>query len=73
MKKMAGLSAAGYIRLMRLRRAAQLLKRRAGNVTEVAYAVGFRDVAHFSKIFKQTFGTLPSEVSSDTDPGIKTA
>ncbi len=67
MKNIAGLSAAGFIRLMRLRRAAQLLKRRTGNVTEVAYAVGFRDAAHFSKIFKQTFGMLPSEVAADGD------
>ncbi len=72
MKKIAGLSAAGYIRLMRLRRAGQLLKLRAGNVSEVAGAVGFRDVAHFSKTFKQTFGMLPSEVAADTDADLET-
>ena len=54
------LSAAGYIRMMRLKRAAQLLEKQAGTVSEVAYQVGFRDVSHFSKLFKQTFGILPS-------------
>ncbi|MDX1429788.1 MAG: response regulator, partial [Rhodothermales bacterium] len=62
MKSLTGLSAAGYIRLMRLKRAMQLLERRAGSVSEVAFSVGFRDAAHFSKLFKQTFGMLPSEV-----------
>ncbi|NNE45542.1 MAG: response regulator [Rhodothermales bacterium] len=55
------LTAAGYIRLMRLKRAAQLFSRQAGNVSEVAYAVGYGDAAYFSRLFKQTFGVLPSE------------
>lgn len=67
MRKLTRLSAAGYIRLMRLKRAEQLLVKRAGNVSEVAYAVGFRDAAHFSKLFRQTFGVLPSEVTAEDD------
>ncbi|NNE33985.1 MAG: helix-turn-helix domain-containing protein [Rhodothermales bacterium] len=55
------LSAAGYIRMMRLKRAAQLFSGKAGNVSEVAYAVGYQDAGHFSRLFKQTFGVLPSE------------
>jgi signal transduction histidine kinase/AraC-like DNA-binding protein len=55
------LTAAGYIRLMRLKRAEQLFSRQAGNVSEVAYAVGYEDAAYFSRLFKQTFGVLPSE------------
>jgi signal transduction histidine kinase/DNA-binding NarL/FixJ family response regulator len=55
------LSAAGFIRMLRLGRAAQLLAGGATNVSETAYAVGFRDVDHFTRIFRQTYGVLPSE------------
>ncbi|MDX1740145.1 MAG: response regulator, partial [Rhodothermales bacterium] len=58
------LTAAGYIRMMRLKRAAQLLEQQAGNVSEVAYEVGFRDAAYFSRLFKQTFVCLPSEYAA---------
>ncbi len=58
---LTGLSAAGYIRTMRLQRAAQLLEQGAGNVSEVAYAVGFQKVSHFSKLFQQVFGVSPSK------------
>jgi signal transduction histidine kinase/DNA-binding response OmpR family regulator len=61
-KELMRLSAAGYIRMMRLKRADQLLRQRAGNVSEIAYMVGYRDAPYFSKLFKQTFGRAPSEV-----------
>jgi AraC-like DNA-binding protein len=46
--------------MMRLARAAQLLEQDAGQISEVAYRVGYRDVDHFSKIFKQVHGVVPS-------------
>ncbi|RME62419.1 MAG: AraC family transcriptional regulator, partial [Caldilineae bacterium] len=48
------------LRTMRLERAAALLEARAGNVSEVAYAVGFKSVAHFSNTFLNHFGCRPS-------------
>ena len=59
------LSASGYIRSMRLKKAAQLLAQEWGNVSEVAHAVGFRSVPHFSKLFKQVYGVLPSQYQGD--------
>ena len=53
-----------FLRTLRLKRAAQLLKKSAGNVTEIAYAVGFTNPSHFSKIFRQQFGQTPSEFIS---------
>ncbi len=49
------------IRTMRLQRAAELLEREAGSISEIAYQVGFRVPAHFSRSFKQQFGCSPSE------------
>ena len=44
----------------RLERAAELLSAGEGNVGEVAYAVGFRSVAHFTNRFRERFKTTPS-------------
>ncbi|MCP5048268.1 MAG: response regulator [bacterium] len=43
----------------RLERAAQLLKKDFGNITEVAFAVGFQSPAYFSKCFKDKFHQSP--------------
>ena len=50
-----------FIRIMRLKRAAQLLKKSQLNVSEVAYQVGFNDPKYFSKQFKAEFKVLPSK------------
>jgi CheY-like chemotaxis protein len=50
-----------FIRTLRLKRAAQLLKKSAGTVAEIAYNVGFIDPSYFTKIFRQHFGKTPSE------------
>jgi AraC-like DNA-binding protein len=46
----------------RLERAAQMLRAGEGNVGEVAYAVGFRSVAHFSRRFREHHGVTPSSL-----------
>ncbi len=47
------------LRRFRLERAAQLLDAKAGNVGEIAYAVGFKSVSHFCKTFRDRFGATP--------------
>jgi AraC-like DNA-binding protein len=44
----------------RLERAAELLAAGEGNVGEVAYAVGFRSVSHFTNRFRDSFRVTPS-------------
>jgi len=53
-----------FIRSLRLKRAAQLLHKETGTVSEIAYAVGFNSPSHFSKIFRQHFGQSPSNFAN---------
>lgn len=53
-----------YIRVIRLRKAAELLKEGEKNVSEVAYAVGFDNPYYFSKCFKEQFAMPPSQYRS---------
>ncbi len=50
-----------FIRNIRLKRAAQLLLQNRQNISEIAYAVGFKDLSHFRKCFRQEFGMSASE------------
>lgn len=50
-----------FVRSIRLKRAAQLLLEKNMTITEVAYAVGFKDLSHFRKCFHREFGMSASE------------
>jgi signal transduction histidine kinase/CheY-like chemotaxis protein len=54
-------SAGKLIRSTKLDYASQLLKSKAGNITEVAYKIGFSDTPSFTHSFKEKFGCTPSE------------
>ena len=49
------------IRTIRLKRAVQLLEKSKLSIASVAYEVGFNNPTYFSKVFKEEYGTLPSE------------
>lgn len=60
-KGVLDLSPNEYLRLERLKRAAQLLKEGNGRVNEICYMVGFNSPSYFSKCFQKQFGVLPKE------------
>ena len=49
------------IKTYRMEKASALLKENSGNISEVAYAVGFNSLSYFSQTFKEHFGITPSE------------
>ena len=50
-----------YIRLERLKKAAQMLKDGEGRVNEICYMVGFSTPSYFAKCFREQFGVLPKD------------
>jgi ligand-binding sensor domain-containing protein/signal transduction histidine kinase/DNA-binding response OmpR family regulator len=60
-KALTNQTAVEFIRSIKLKRASQLLSIGELNVNEVAYSVGFSDVNHFRKCFKEQFGYTPKE------------
>ncbi|MET3127777.1 signal transduction histidine kinase/ligand-binding sensor domain-containing protein/DNA-binding response OmpR family regulator [Arcicella rosea] len=60
-KALTGQTAVEFVRNIRLKRAAQLLKQQQLNVSEVTYEVGFTDLQYFRTCFKKEFGVSPSE------------
>ncbi len=59
----SGQSPGNLIRTIRLKRAAELLRNKTINISEIAYAVGFESPANFAKNFRRQFGTSPSRYS----------
>jgi AraC-like DNA-binding protein len=60
--KLTGLSPNDLIRDLRLDKALYLLKRKSGNVSEIAFQVGFSNPSYFAKCFARKYGSLPSEI-----------
>ena len=50
-----------FIRIIRLKRAASLIKQNFGNIAQITYEVGFNNPSYFAKCFKDLYGVLPSE------------
>jgi transcriptional regulator GlxA family with amidase domain len=61
LKGVAGCAPNVFIRNLRLKRAAQLLKESKMTVIEITFAVGFSDLKHFRTIFREQYGVLPGD------------
>ena len=61
-KQLTDLSPNEFIRTVRLKKSAILLKTKNHNVSEVATMVGFNDPLYFSRVFKKQFGYSPSKL-----------
>jgi DNA-binding response OmpR family regulator len=61
LSSLTNMTAADFVRSIRLNKAAMLLENGGFNVSEVAFAVGFNDPKYFTKSFKKQFGKSPRE------------
>lgn len=61
LKALTDQAPADYIRLIRLNRAAQLLRENKYSVTEIADKTGFNDAKYFREVFKKHFKVSPSK------------
>lgn len=61
-----GESLQSWIRHVRLREAASLLRTSGLRVSEVAALVGYRDPLYFSRAFRRAFGIAPSQFARET-------
>ena len=59
LKAISGMTVNIFIRTVRLKIAAQLLRKGQYNIAEVAYSVGFDNPKYFSVCFKELFGKTP--------------
>ena len=63
LKALTGKSAIQYIRKVKLDKAKKMIQEKSGNISEIAYSLGFGSPAYFTKCFKEEFGYPPSEIS----------
>lgn len=61
LKSLTNLSPNEFIRNIRLKASCKLLLEQKGNISEVAYRVGFNDANYFTRCFKKEFDMTPME------------
>ena len=66
-QSIVGLSPGEFVRSVRLKRAAQLLKDSQYNVSEIADMVGFNTIKYFNRHFKTEFGKTPTQYRKNSD------
>ncbi|MHC1733134.1 MAG: ATP-binding protein [Bacteroidales bacterium] len=61
LKALTDYSANQFIRLIRLKRAADMLSQGKHNISEIMDATGFNNYSHFNSCFKELYGSYPKE------------
>ena len=65
-KDITGMTVSELIQVVRLKKAYGLLSTGKYTVSETAYMVGFKNLSHFTKLFKKRFGIIPSALVKET-------
>lgn len=64
LKAITGNNINHFISVVKVKKAAELMRSENLGVAQAAYEVGFTSTKHFRKLFKDHFGYLPSEITS---------
>lgn len=67
LKAVTNMSVNDFVKSLRLRKAAELLRKKQHTVYEVAYMVGYNDRKYFSREFKKQFGKTPTAYAGEPD------
>jgi signal transduction histidine kinase/ligand-binding sensor domain-containing protein/DNA-binding response OmpR family regulator len=65
-KSLTGTAPNDFIRQIKLKKAAQVIKEGNHSISEIAYMVGFKTPANFSTSFKAFYGKSPKEYQADS-------
>ena len=60
-KRCKGMTFSQFVTQYRLNTACELLKHSQKQISEICFAVGFNDVPHFNRVFKESQGVTPKE------------
>jgi signal transduction histidine kinase/ligand-binding sensor domain-containing protein/AraC-like DNA-binding protein len=63
---LVGESPSEFIKRTRLNKAARLIEKNHGNISEIALEVGFNNPSYFAECFRKQFGVAPSQYHSKT-------
>ena len=67
LNSLIGESPGDLLKRTRLNKAAKLIEHNSGNITEIAFEVGFNDPSYFTACFKKQFGVSPSHYHKATN------
>lgn len=65
LQSITGQNPSEFVRSIRLKKAAQLLRDSQLNISEIAYEVGFTNPKYFTTCFKEEFGVTPTQFKID--------
>lgn len=65
LKELTNQSARDLIKSIRLKQAAELLSNQKISISEIAYALGFSNLSHFSNSFREFYGMSPKEYAQN--------
>ena len=64
LKAITGMPASTYLRTVRLTRAKKMIEKNQGNISEIAYSLGFSSPSYFTKCFRKEFGYPPTQANT---------
>lgn len=67
LRSIVGCSPNEYVRILRMKKAAELLLTTDLNISEIGFQVGINDPFYFSKCFKNSFGKSPSQYRKSSE------